>query len=60
MPSQTVSTFDFENFEFYHQPDDEFDKMDIAHITNVVNKTIPILEKMINASTKEIKLNETK
>lgn len=60
VPSQTVSTFDFENFEYYHQPDDEFDKMDIAHITNVVNKTIPILEKMINASTKEIKLNETK
>lgn len=60
VPAQTVSTFDFENFQFYHQPDDEFELMDTKHIANVVNKTIPVLEKMINAPTKEIKLNETK
>lgn len=60
VPAQTVSTFDFENFKFYHQPDDEFDQMNIPHITHVINKTIPVLEKMINAPTKEIKLNETK
>ena len=57
VPAQTVSTFDFENFEFYHQPDDEFELMNTAHITTIVNKTIPVLEKMINATTKEIKLN---
>lgn len=57
VPAQTVSTFDFENFEFYHQPDDEFDLMDTNHITKIVNKTIPVLEKMINAPTKEIQLN---
>ena len=50
--------FDFENFEFYHQPDDEFELMNTAHITSIVNKTIPVLEKMMNAPTKEIKLNE--
>lgn len=58
VPAQTVSTFDFENFQFYHQPDDEFELMNTAHITTVVNKTIPVLEKMMNAPTKEIKLNE--
>ena len=58
VPAQTVSTFDFENFEFYHQPDDEFELMDTKHMTNVISKTIPVLEKMINASKKEIKLNE--
>lgn len=58
VPAQTVSTFDFENFQFYHQPDDEFDQMNISHISNVINKTIPVLEKMINAPEKEIKLNE--
>jgi Zn-dependent M28 family amino/carboxypeptidase len=57
VPAQTVSTFDFENFQFYHQPDDEFELMDTAHITTIVNKTIPVLEKMMNAPTKEIKLN---
>ena len=58
MPAQTVSTFDFENFDFYHQPDDEFELMDTAHITNVINKTIPVLEKMMNADTKEIQLKK--
>jgi len=58
VPAQTVSTFDFENFQFYHQPDDEFELMNTEHITTVINKTIPVLEKMINAPTKEIKLNE--
>jgi hypothetical protein len=58
VPAQTVSTFDFENYQFYHQPDDEFDQMNISHISNVINKTIPVLEKMINAPEKEIKLNE--
>ncbi len=58
IPSQTVSTFDFENFNFYHQPGDEFELMDVDHISNVVNKTIPVLEKMMNAETKELQLNK--
>jgi Zn-dependent M28 family amino/carboxypeptidase len=58
VPAQTVSTFDFENFDFYHQPDDEFELMDTKHMAQVISKTIPVLEKMINAPKKEIKLNE--
>lgn len=58
VPSHTVSTFDFENFEFYHQPDDEFELMNTKHMANVISKTIPVLEKMINTPAKEIKLNE--
>ena len=57
VPAQTVSTFDFENFQFYHQPDDEFELMDTKHMTNVINKTIPVLEEMINAEDKEIQMN---
>ncbi|NHN27211.1 M20/M25/M40 family metallo-hydrolase [Flavobacterium jejuense] len=56
VPAQTVSTFDFENFQFYHQPDDEFELMDTKHMTNVINKTIPVLEAMMNAETKEIQM----
>lgn len=58
VPAHTVSTFDFENFDFYHQPGDEFKLMDTKHMTNVISKTIPVLEKMINTPNKEIKLNE--
>jgi len=58
VPSQTVSTFDFENFDFYHKPGDEFELMDTKHLTNVANTMIPVLEIMINKPTKEIKINE--
>ena len=58
VPAHTVSTFDFENFDYYHQPGDEFKLMDTKHMTNVISKTIPVLEKMINTPNKEIKLNE--
>lgn len=57
VPAQTVSTFDFENFDFYHKPDDEFELMDTKHMTNVVNTMIPILETMMNKPTKEITIN---
>lgn len=57
VPAQTVSTFDFENFEFYHKPDDEFELMDTKHMTKVVNTMIPVLEIMMNKPTKEITIN---
>ena len=57
VPAQTVSTFDFENFDYYHHPKDEFELMDTNHMAKVISKTIPVLEKMINAPTKEIQLN---
>ncbi|MFV9550046.1 M28 family metallopeptidase [Algibacter sp. PT7-4] len=56
-PAHAISTFDFTNFDFYHHVDDEADKMDYNHMTNFINKMIPALEGMINASTKEIKMN---
>ena len=58
IPCQDGRFFDFENFQFYHQPDDEFELMDTKHMTIVISKIIPVLEQMINAPKKEIKLNE--
>lgn len=58
VPAQTVSTFDFENFDFYHKPGDEFELMDPKHMTNVVNTMIPVLEIMMNQPTQEIKIND--
>lgn len=57
IPAHTISTFDFENYDFYHHVDDEFEKMDTKHMQKVINTTIPVLEKMINAPEKEIKLD---
>lgn len=57
-PSQTVSTFDFTNFDHYHKVGDEADKMDYVHMASLVNKLIPAVEKMSTTATREINMNE--
>ncbi|ALJ04834.1 peptidase M28 [Pseudalgibacter alginicilyticus] len=57
VPAHAISTFDFTNFDYYHHVDDEADNMDLIHMTYFMNKMIPALEGMINADTKEIKIN---
>ena len=54
VPAQTVCTFDFENFEYYHHPFDEFERMDIQHMTNYIQDMAVAFEKMANTPTKEI------
>ncbi|MDG3583704.1 MULTISPECIES: M28 family metallopeptidase [Galbibacter] len=57
VPSQTVCTFDFENYEYYHHVDDEVGEMDFEHMATVINEMTPVLEKMANVPTDEIKMN---
>jgi Zn-dependent M28 family amino/carboxypeptidase len=57
VPSQTVCTFDFENFEYYHHVSDEFSKMDPKHMTSIIQEMLPVVKKMANSKTQEIKLN---
>jgi Zn-dependent M28 family amino/carboxypeptidase len=57
IPAQAISTFDFTNFDYYHHVDDEADKMNYEHMANFINKMIVALEGMMNASTKEVILN---
>lgn len=56
VPSQTVCTFDFKNFDYYHHVKDEFEVMDITHMTSFIQDILPVVEKMANAETKEIVL----
>lgn len=56
-PSHTYSTFDFTNFDHYHQVGDEADAMDFDHMANVVNTLIPVMESIINSPEQEIKYN---
>ena len=57
VPSQTFCTFDFTNFDFYHKVGDENSRMDFAHMANLVNKTIPVIEGIANTPTDIIKYN---
>ena len=56
VPSQTVCTFDFANFEYYHHVKDEFEVMNTPHMTSFIQDILPVVEKMTNAETKEIVL----
>ena len=57
VPSQTFCTFDFTNFEHYHKVGDENSLMDFEHMAKVVNKSISMIEGILNSPTKEIKYN---
>ncbi|WP_037319118.1 M20/M25/M40 family metallo-hydrolase [Salegentibacter sp. Hel_I_6] len=58
VPAQTISTFDFTNYDYYHHVADEAEKLDVAHMTNVIESVIPGILKMANTAEKEIKLNQ--
>ena len=54
LPSHTISSCDLSNYDFYHHVDDEIDKLDYAHMANLINQLIPAIVKMSNTPTKEI------
>ncbi|PKA97348.1 peptidase M28-like protein [Flavobacteriaceae bacterium MAR_2009_75] len=57
VPSQTFCTFDFTNFNHYHKVGDEVSEMNFEHMASLINKSIPVIEGITNAATKEIKYN---
>ena len=57
VPSHTFSSFDFENYNYYHQPGDEASRMDYEHLSKVVSRMIPVIEGIANGGSEEIKLN---
>lgn len=54
VPSHTFSSFDFENYAFYHQPGDEASLMDFGHMAKVVNRMIPVIRGIADSKTREI------
>lgn len=58
IPAQTVSTFDFTNYPYYHHVDDEFEHMDTVHMEELIESIIPGIIKMANTAEKEIKLKQ--
>lgn len=57
-PCQSISTFDFENFEFYHHVSDEFKVMDIPHMTSFIQEFLPAVTKIATTPTEEITMNK--
>ena len=57
VPSHTFSSFDFENYNFYHQPGDEASLMDYGHLEEVVRRMIPVIRGIANGPKDEIKPN---
>lgn len=57
-PCQSISTFDFENFEFYHHVSDEFKLMDIQHMTAFIQEFLPAVTKITTSPTQEITMNK--
>lgn len=60
VPSQTVCTFDFENYPYYHHVDDELSEMDFEHMAKVTKVSLAVLEQMTNAKQHEIKMRASK
>ncbi|TBW27394.1 M20/M25/M40 family metallo-hydrolase [Gramella sp. KN1008] len=58
VPAQTICTFDFSNYPYYHHVDDEVGLMDYEHMANLVENLLPGLMKMSTTEIKEIKLTE--
>jgi hypothetical protein len=57
-PCQSISTFDFENFDFYHHPSDEFQVMDILHITKFIQEFLPAVTQIATTPTQEITMTK--
>ena len=57
VPSQTICTFDFTNYSYYHHVKDEVSEMNPEHMANVVEAIIPGIHQILNTPEKEIKMN---
>ena len=56
IPSQTLSSFDFENYKYYHHFDDEVEYLDIKNLNNIIVSSTFFIYNFLNKKT-EINLN---
>lgn len=57
VPAQTISTFDFSNYPYYHHVDDEAEFLDAQHMADLIEDLIPGIQKIANTADREIKMN---
>jgi Zn-dependent M28 family amino/carboxypeptidase len=52
VPCQTLSSFDFKNYDYYHSPKDEVAELDIENMHDIINTSTYIIQKMLENNTK--------
>jgi Zn-dependent M28 family amino/carboxypeptidase len=52
VPCHTLSSFDFENYNYYHSPKDEIKELDIDNMHDIINTSTYIIQKMLKNNTK--------
>ncbi|RZS99897.1 M28 family metallopeptidase [Aquimarina brevivitae] len=58
IPAQTISTFDFTNYDYYHHADDEAEYMNYEFMAKLIDKMKTPLLSIINTDKKEIVMKE--
>lgn len=49
VPSHTISTFDFQNYSYYHQLGDEVSALDLPHMNATINLSAELIVKLIDS-----------
>nr|WP_255444136.1 M20/M25/M40 family metallo-hydrolase [Robiginitalea sp. SC105] len=57
VPAHTFSTFDFNNYPYYHDVADEASEMDYGHMARVVDRLIPAVRGVADSPAGTLKLN---
>ncbi|MBP2831000.1 M20/M25/M40 family metallo-hydrolase [Aquimarina sp. U1-2] len=57
VPCQTISTFDFTNYNYYHHVDDEASEMDFEFMTGLINQCFSAIATMANTINREVRLH---
>tara|TARA_A200000113_G_C8828441_1_gene342870 strand:+ start:98 stop:1030 length:933 start_codon:yes stop_codon:yes gene_type:complete len=52
IPSQTLSSFDFENYKYYHHVDDEVNNLNIENLNEIIVSSAFFIYKFLNEKTK--------
>ena len=55
IPSHTISTFDFKNYNYYHSVSDEYSQLNIQHMDFIIQRTSKLIIKLLQENS-EIKL----
>ena len=51
VPAQTLSTFDFQNYDFYHKAGDEAEKMEVENMNQIIGTAAYTLAEMLRKDT---------
>ncbi|UII24611.1 M20/M25/M40 family metallo-hydrolase [Fulvivirga maritima] len=60
IPSHTFSTFDFENYKYYHDEADEVSELDLENMNTIINSATYVVAKMLQNKVEPILVTSEK